>query len=196
MPDHARSLESRLFRQYWDDGLIDLLGGVGVAGIGLCWVLDVVAIGAVVPAVLAPLWKPLHRWLVEPRAGLVEFSDLRTGQIRRLGAAGLWLGLTLLAVFAAVSLFAPSERGATLQLLTPGLPAFLLGLLAALVGLGLGLPRFLAYAGLLAVCGVAVALTDAEPGVAMIAGGLLMAVNGARLLGRLLRLEVEDGEVH
>jgi len=194
MAGHAESLESRLFHQYWDDGLLDLLAGIGVVGIGTCWALDLVAIGAVVPGVLVLFWGPLRRSLVEPRAGLVEFSDARVGRTRRLGFVGMWLGLAMLAVFTALYLFAAAEPGALLRLLIPGVPVFLLGLLAALVGLGLGLPRFLSYAGLLGGCGVAVILAGTNPAVGMIAGGLPIAINGARLLGRLLRLEVENGE--
>jgi len=193
MASRAGSLESRLFHQYWDDGLLDLLGGLGVIGISIFWAFDLVAVGAVVPAILASLWVPLRRALVEPRAGLVEFSDARSGRTRRMTMTSLWLGVAMLAVFVAIYLFLPRPEG-LVRLLVPGLPAFLLGLLAVVAGLGLGLPRFLVYAGLLGVCGVGVALADTRPEIGMLVGGVVMTGTGTYLLSRLLRLEVESGE--
>ena len=71
----ANQLEIALFRSYWDDGLLDLLCGFGLLLIGLGWALDQVALAAALPALLVPLWGPLRRSLVEPRAGFVEFSQ-------------------------------------------------------------------------------------------------------------------------
>jgi hypothetical protein len=194
MASRADRLEPALFRHHWDDGLLDLFAGVGVVGIGICWAFDLVALGAIVPAVLVPFWAPLRRRLVEPRAGLVEFSDARTEQNRRLGTSSAWLGVAMLALFTLVYLRTSRGESDVLAIIVPGVPALLLGLLAAVAGLGLGLPRFLAYAGLLGLCGVGVAVVDARPEVAMIAGGLLMLLGGARLMNRFLRLEVDDGE--
>ena len=194
MASHAEPLESRLFRHYWDDGLLDLFAGVAVVGIGIFWAFDLVALGAIVPAVLVPFWYPLRRALVEPRAGLVEFSDTRTGRNLRLGIGSALLGLAMLAVFTMLYFRVAPDPGTLLPLVIAGVPAFLLGLLAAMAGLGLGLPRFLVYAGLLCVCGIGVVLADARPEVAMIAGGIMMVLSGAWLLGRFLRLDVEDGE--
>jgi len=196
MASHVEPLESRLFRQSWDDGLLDVFAGVGVVGIGLFWTFDLVALGAVVPALLVPFWNPLRRALVLPRAGLVEFSDARSGHNRRLLIGSGWLGLFMFALFVTSYFLVTPDAGPLLPLVIAGVPAVLLGLLAALAGLGLGLPRFLGYAGLLCVCGVGVVLADARPEVAMIAGGVLVLLNGTWLLGRFLRLEVEDGEAN
>lgn len=187
-------LESRLFRQYWDDGLLDLFAGVGVLGIALCWSVGLVAVGAAVPAVLVPFWGPLRRAVVEPRMGLVEFTDERTGRTRRFLAGAAWLGVALLLALGVGYLAARSEPGELLRHFVPGLPALLLGLLSALVGVGLGLPRFLAYAGFLAVSGLAVAVAGAEPEIAMFAGGLAIALTGARLLRRVLGVGVESAQ--
>lgn len=184
-------LESRLYRHFWDDGLLDLFAGVGVVGIGVCWALDLVAIGAVVPAVLVPFWIPLRRALIEPRSGFVEFSDTRVDHNRRLLAGSVALGAASLAVFAALYLIVPSDPAGWLVRVIPGVPALLLALLAAFTGLALGLPRFLAHAAVLAVAGAAVVAADAAPEEAMIAGGALVAIVGAWLLRRFLQMPVE-----
>jgi len=194
MTGHVDQLERRLFQQYWDDGLLDVFAGVGVIGIGACWAVGLVALGAVVPAMLLPFWAPARRTLVEPRAGLVEFSDERAGRNRRMLRSSLWLGVIMLAAFVVVYLQARSNPGALLPLVVPAVPAILLGLLAVIAGLFLGLPRFLVYAVLLVTAGLGVAVTDSPPEAAMIAGGLLVLASGAWRLGRFLRLDPEPSE--
>ncbi len=194
MVHHNDALESRLYRSYWDDGLLDIFAGAGIVGIGLCWMADLIAMGPVVPVVLAPFWGPLRRSLVEPRAGLVEFSDARSDRNRRLGRWSVWLGLAMLALFTALYFRAGPDPGTFLPLVIAGVPAFLLALLAAMAGLGLGLPRFLGYGAVLCVCGAGVAVAGAEPEVAMVTGGVLIALAGALLLSRFLRMDVESGE--
>ena len=185
-------LESRLFRSYWDDGLLDTLAGVGVIGIAVSWALDAVALGAVAPAVLAALWAPLRRALVEPRAGLVEFSETRTGRMHGMGLGGVALGLAML-LFVGVYL-ASGSRSSAVSTLAPAIPGLLLGLLAAVIGLALGLPRFLGYAAVLGLAGLAVAIADARPEIAMFAGGAALLLGGAWRLRRFLRLPIERGE--
>jgi len=194
MSPRADALESRLFRRYWDDGLLDLFAGVGVVAIGIFWAFDFVALGAVVPAILASLWVPLRRALVEPRAGLVEFSDGRTGRMQRLGWGSVVFGLAMLALFVSLVVLNGWRPVALLSSLTPGLPAFLLALPSALVGWGLGLPRFHAYAAILCIGGLVVALADTRPELAMLAGGIVVLASGAWRLQRFLRIPVENAE--
>jgi len=196
MTSHVDQLEQRLFRHYWDDGLLDLFAGLAVVGIGICWTFDLVALGAIVPVLLLPFWTPLRRALVEPRAGLVEFSDERDRKTRRLLRHSVWLGVIALAAFVVLYTRIRSNPGALLPLVAPAIPALLIGLASALAGLALGLPRFLWYAALLAACGLGVAITDSRPEGAMIAGGVLVCAGGAWLLARFLRLDVETGEAN
>lgn len=195
MSGRARSLEARLFRHYWDDGLLDILAGVGVTSIGVFWAMKLVALGAVVPAMLAMLWAPLRRRLVEPRAGLVEFSDARSDRNRRLGLGSIVLGVVMLALFVGAYFVVRARSVALPDALLPGLPAFLLGLLAVLVGWGLGLPRFLAYAAVLAVSGIGVGLANGEPEVAMLSSGIIIVLSGTWRFRRFLMLPVEKSEV-
>jgi predicted small integral membrane protein len=192
MTGHADQLERRLFRQYWDDGLLDVLSGVGALAVGLSWAVDLVALGAAVPAVLAALWVPLRRRLVEPRAGLVEFADQRVERNRRGLVGSALLGLAALAAFAALAFWAAPNPGGPWRAMAPALPALLLGLLAVVAGLILGLPRFVVYAGLFSVAGLGVAATDSRPEVAILAAGLLVLASGAWRMNRFLRLEAES----
>ncbi len=152
------------------------------------------ALGAIVPAVLVPFWGPVRRRLVEPRTGFVEFSTDRASRNQRLLVASIGLGVLLLALFLAAYFWARPAPGELAQLLIPGLPAALIGLLMVLIGLGLGLPRFIAYAGIFCGAGLWVAVADARPEVAMIAGGVAVLLYAAVLLRRLLKLEPESGE--
>jgi hypothetical protein len=183
----ARSVEARLFRTFWDDGQIDLFFGVGALGIGAFWSLDLIPLGAVVPAVLAVFWTPLRRAIVEPRAGRVEFSDARSARGRRmlLGAWGIGLGVLVLLLLAAIT------RGAgtadVLDGLIAALPALLIAAMAGLVAAGLRIGRFLAYATVFALAGLGAAISGREPEVAILVGGLTVTASGTWLLSRFLR---------
>ena len=66
----AQTLEERMFARYWGDGALELLSGVGLLLIGIGWLVDQVALAAVVPAVLVPLYQPVRargRALRRPR---------------------------------------------------------------------------------------------------------------------------------
>lgn len=192
MTGQVNQLERRLFRQYWDDGLLDVFSGVGVLGLGICWAVGLVAVGAVVPALLVPLWVPFRRRFVEPRAGMVEFADQRVDQNRRGLAGSALIGLVALAAVAALAFWAAPNPAGPLRAMAPALPALLLGLMAVVAGLILGLPRFVVYAGLFAVAGLGVAVTDSRPEVAILAVGLLVLASGAWRMSRFLRLNVES----
>ena len=189
----AEPLESRLFRQYWDDGLLDLLSGLGVTAIGGFWAVHLIALGAIVPVVLSLFWEPLRRSLVAPRAGLVEFSDRRTSRMRGGLLVTMGIGVVMLVSFLALC-FLSGRWAEVMAWVAPGIPALLLGLLAALAALLLELPRFVAYTLVFCLAGGVVSLLDAPPEVAIAAGGLVILLNGVRLLVRFLRISVEEGE--
>ena len=183
-----RSIEEAMFRGYWDDGLVDLMSGLGLLGIGACWTLGWPVFGAVLPGLLLPLWPPLHRALVEPRAGYVEFSrDRQRGRRRGLNAS-IGLGLLVLAVVVVVLL---SIRAGRLPLApgpwSAGLPAVLLALMAAVAAGLLGARRFYLYGlALLVAAALTVALAW-EPGVAMLLVGGLVTLCGGALMTSFVR---------
>lgn len=193
MIGRTEPLESRLYRGYWDDGLLDLFAGLGVVGVGVCWAVDLVVLGAIVPVLLIPFWEPLRRSIVEPRAGLVEFSDLRTKRMRGGLLVSAWIGVGLLISFIVLN-FLSGRWGQSMAWVAPGVPALLLALLAALAALLLGLSRFFAYAAVLCLAGLMVGLLDTRPEIAILVGGFVILLNGVRLLVRFLRIAVEDRE--
>ena len=188
------ALESRLFRHYWNDGLIDLFAGIALVALGALWWVDLVAVGAAVPAMLAMLWAPLRRALVAPRAGHVEFSDARTGRNRQLLIGSALLGLLMLAAFVALQASTPARSADLLAVVAPGIPAFLLAVLAAIAGWGLGLPRFLGYAAALCLAGAGVAWADARPEFAMFGAGVLVLASASWRLSRFLKVPVDLAE--
>ena len=183
----TRSLESQLFRAFWDDGLLDLLFGVGALGVGVAWAAGMVALGAIVPALLAIAWNPLRRAIVEPRSGWVEFNRARSGSNRRKLHGALWLGVGALVLAAALAIATRAGGDLVPGDLAAALPAALIGLLAGLVGAGLRIGRFLAYALLFVLAGAVVALAGGEPELAMLAGGAAVTVSGSWILARFVR---------
>lgn len=186
-PHTMQSIEARLFRAWWNDGQLDLFFGVGAIGVAAFWAVDLVALGAAVPAMLALLWTPVRKAVIEPRAGWVEFGAGRVARSRRSLTAALATGVGVLAVIFVGGLF--SAKGAT-QLasdLSAAIPAVSLALMAVMVAAGLRLGRFLWYAAALVVAGVAFALGGYEPEVSMFAAGTAVAAAGTILLARFFR---------
>jgi MFS family permease len=187
MLEDMGAIENRVYRAYWNDGLLDVFAAVGVLAIGIAWTFDFVVGGAITPALLVPLWGPFRQRFIEPRLGMVEFSDERErtnrGRLRLvflLGVGTFALGVSLyvlhdrLALYPAVSLIA-------------GLPAFLLAILAALTALLVSTGRFLVYAALLAVGGGIGAATGWEPGKIMVFAGIPILLIASTVLVRFLR---------
>ncbi|NVJ69975.1 MAG: hypothetical protein HWE08_06460, partial [Alphaproteobacteria bacterium] len=58
---HLSKMEGLLTRQFFDDGLLDMFVGVGLALIGIAWLSGLLALGAIVPAVMMQYWKPLRQ---------------------------------------------------------------------------------------------------------------------------------------
>jgi hypothetical protein len=161
---------------------LDILAGTGVFLIGLAWQFDLVALGAVAPAILIPFWKPLRAWITEPRLGYVELSR---GQQRRNKSfvlvsvvVGTIVLLAGIAGYVAVVGGARDHLGA----LSAALPALIVAVLSLSVSIITRVLRFVQYALALGVFGIAVVELDQEPGWALIAGGLVAVLGGAATL--------------
>jgi hypothetical protein len=183
----ANPIEAALFHSYWDDGLLDILAGVGLLGVGVGWAVDLPVLGAVVPALLVPLWLPLRRRIVEPRVGFVEFSQARQHRVARglYGALGLGV-VVLVAALGSYFWIADFRQGSVATTLVPGLPAALLALLAVLTGLLTGAQRFGLYGVALVFAAAATILMNGGPAAPMLAGGGLVLCSGIALLVRFL----------
>jgi len=194
MLENMNSLERQVYRTYWNDGLLDLFGAVGVLAIGVAWLADAHVFGAIVPAMLVPIWSPLRQRLIDPRLGLVEFSDDRErrnrkqlGMVAALGAGTL--GLALILYFVRTRLGIDADLS-----LVAALPALLLALLAIITALLVSTARFLLYAAMLAISGVAGALYGFEPGPILVIAALPILGIALHVLGRFLRNNPVSGD--
>lgn len=186
--NNSEQLEAQLHKQYWEDGLLDLLCGLGVLFIGVGWFFGEPITAAVAPAILVSFWVPLRRSIVEPHAGYVEFSKRRQQKTRQGLHLTLWLGVV--ALLLGLFVFAYMETtGFSVRLLKviPALPAVLLALGALLAVQITGARRFLVYAlVLVAGCFVTV-LSSQGPALPMLIGGAVISVAGAVLVIRFRR---------
>ena len=188
-----RSPETRLFRASWADGALDLVAGVAVMATGAGYWMDLVAASVVVPPLALVAWLVLHRLVVEPRAGRVEFRRERRERSRRELRWLLGLGVAVLVAVLAV-LGGGVARGALHGDLVDALPATLLAVLAvATAGLTRS-PRFAWYGALLLAAGAGAVLTGTGPGPTLVLAGAVVTTVGAVLLARLV-VEAREVEV-
>jgi hypothetical protein len=174
-------LELRTHRALWSDGLLDLFCGLAVLAIGVAWVVEQHVFGAIVPALLVPLWKPVRQRFTEPRLGSVELGEPRQqrnrGFIRMLVVAGV------LSFVAGVGAFLLTARGMDPALgLVKAFPGTLVGIAAIACAEALQLRRFFLYGFLTIAAAVVTALVEPlNPGWAFVVGGAT-ALLGAVLL--------------
>ena len=195
MSGSSKSLEFRIYRHYWDDGLLDLFAAVGVVLIGASWVMDHSVLGAIVPALLVPLWQPFRSRFVEPRLGFVEFSDSREQQNRKRLKLIVYLGVVTL--LAALALYFQRELLPVVPgvRMVAGLPAMLLAILAATTALLIANARFLVYSIVLLLAGSLGAWLGWSPGAIMLVGGAVMLVIATAVLVKFLHANPVDSGV-
>jgi len=192
MAHSSTSLEHRIYRHYWDDGLLDLFAALGVLLIGVAWMHGYGVAGVIVPAMLAPLWQPVRERFVEPRLGFVEFSDARERQNRKRLTLVVYLGV--IALIAALELYFHRELLAANPgvRLVAGLPAMLLAIRAAMTALLIASARFLVYSAVLLVAGAAGAWLGWSPGAIMAVSGAVLLVIATAVLTMFLRANPVD----
>lgn len=187
MLDNMNTIEQQVFSVYWDDGLLDVFAALAVLAIGVAWAMDFPVGGAIVPALLVPLWAPLRARLIEPRLGLVEFSEERDRRNHRRLRNTAFFGVVVLGL-AVVLYFTRARLGLNPSIsLVAGLPALLLAGLAIITAFLVATRRFLAYAAILAIAGVGGALNGLEPGYILVLASLPMLVLAGSTLVRFLR---------
>ena len=181
------AIENRVYRAYWNDGLLDVFAAIGVLLIGIAWTFDFVVGGAITPALLVPLWGPFRKRFIEPRLGMVEFSEKRERTNRSRLLLVILLGIGAFALV--VSLYVLRDR----LVLEPsvsfiaGLPALLLAIPAALTAMLVSTGRFLVYAALLAIAGAVGANTGWEPGPILVSAGIPILIIASTVLLRFVR---------
>ena len=99
----AQNNENRIFQSYWEDGLVDVFLGLGLALMGVAWIAGLVPIAATVPVVLMPLWMAARKLITLPRAGYVSLSAERRSKTQHgLNIAGV-IGFAIVAALLALN---------------------------------------------------------------------------------------------
>lgn len=188
MLDNMGAIEQRVYRAYWNDGLLDVFGALGILAIGCFWILDWAAAAAIIPALLVPLWKPARCRFIEPRLGMVEFTEDRERRNARQLKLVMYFGIACL-IIGLETYFLRGRFGIDPSTsLIAALPAFLLALMGVIVSVLVATTRFLAYAGILVISGILGALQGWRPGPIMaLAGALILAISVVVLIRFLAR---------
>ena len=181
------AIESRVDRAYWNDGLLDVFAAVGVLIIGVAWTFDFVVGGAVTPALLVPLWGPFRQRFIEPRLGMVEFSEKRERTNRSRLLLVILLGIGAFALVVSLPLLRDRLALDPAVSLIAGLPAILLAIPAALTAMLVSTGRFLVYAALLVVAGGVGAVSGWEPGPILVSAGIPILLMASAVLVRFVR---------
>jgi len=188
-PKNLGELERQSYRSRWQDGLLDLTGGLGVLAVGGSWTCELFwGVGFIAP-VLIVLWLLLRRRVVEPRIGKVRFR-LERRESERSGIQGsLLFGVGLLAMVLVIQLFRMRSEGgvdAWVSDWIAALPSVLLALMALAAAALTGLGRFVAYAGVLLATATVATPLGMEPGAQMAISGAVITVVGLFLFARFL----------
>ena len=193
------TVERSIYKYFWEDGLIDLLLGVGLTFIGLAWLSGLVGLTILVPVILLPVWMWTRKNVTVPRAGHVVFTPEQTMRTHQnLNTAGL-VGFGLLTLFGALYVYVrndPSSGGEWIEHLIPGLPAALLAAGLVVTYLAFKIPRFVAHAGILIAMAVIGASADVDPGWQFLIAGVIITTLGTARFISFLRDFPESSEEH
>lgn len=189
--DSLQTLEESAYRRAYSDGIIELFVGLSLLFIGSMWILlpDYAALAGVIPAVLIPSMIPIRKKFVEDRLGYVRWSEPRRNKERRNLVAMVAVGVLLF--MGGIAAFFVVDRSmvdqALLDVVAPGLLAWLLAL--ATLGLAFLMEtwRFVVYAVVLALAGLVTGILGANPGWPLTTAGAVVAATGAILLIRFTR---------
>lgn len=185
-PPNLTQTERRVFRAYWQDGLLDLAVGTSLALVGAGWLcgLWMAALGVPLVAVLA--WRVARRGITEPRLGAVVFSARRRRDLTHGLIAILSLGLVVAGSLIA-RIWATQADWSFAHWFAPAIPAFIVAAMSLSCSAALGLWRFFVYGVMLAALGLGAAELACEPWWALVAGGGIIAGWGVVLLVSFLR---------
>ncbi len=184
-----KELGRKAYLSYHQDGLIDILIGLGILGFGLMMLTGSVVFNMLVwmPIIF---YVPLKNRITVPRFGYVQFSSERSKNLRLLGV--LLAGLLALSFFAGLYVFAvggnmpPAIRAGLGQdgmLLIGGLFAVML----VSAGLVTRLDRLFVYAALTVLVIPGGVVLGIEPSYRVIFLGSLVLIIGIMLLIRFVR---------
>jgi hypothetical protein len=178
-------IEADAYRSRFDDGLIDLFLGISLVWVGASWLWleGIAAFAGLVPALAVVPFLEARRRFLERRAGHVRFADRRRRWERRTLA---WLVLAGAVLAGVAMVLIALDLGDSDIAAGPGVIALLLAVLSlGLAWLTTSL-RFAAYGAVLVVAGTIAALTDANPGLPVLVGGMVATMWGAVVLIRFV----------
>ena len=188
--EQLKELSRRAYLSYHQDGLIDILIGLGILGFGL-----MLLTGSIVFNMLAwmPIifYVPLKNRITVPRFGFVQFTSERVKKQRLLIA--VMVGLLFFAFGLGLYVFAMwDEMPPLVEILMAGDGMLLLGGLFAMMllaaGLITGLDRLFIYAILTILILSGGGLLGIEPEIRVVFLGALILLIGIILLVRFLRV--------
>lgn len=186
--------EARLYRATFQDGRVDAFAGVIVVLIGVAWLFDLVALGAIAPAVVLPFWAVARRRITEPRLGYSTPLPRRVARERGKAAILVVLGVMVLVLGVGLYFVVRPEPGEGWRHLVPALPSALLGFGAVLCAFVFGVRRFFLHAAAFLVAGAWVAHEQLEPGWGLLVGGCFVLTVGLALLARFVaRVPIVEG---
>ena len=177
-------LESQLHASYWEDGLLDVFCGLALLMIGVAWWFEQHVLGPVSIPLLVPLWLPIRKRWIEPRAGYVEFGSSRRHRTRTSMILIVLLGVGTFVLFVAAFYFVQKTGDFVLSEMVAGLPAMLVGIGAAISVTMTSQCRFLAYACLLILAGMVTVAFDRGPAPPLVVSGMVVLATGVMLLAR------------
>ena len=187
MEHTLKKAHDRVYRTFWQDGLLDVFAGLALVGVGISWVTGYHGLGAVCPAIAVPLWSVFRKRLVEPRLGHVRFDEEREQRVRlSLGTlVGTGCGFFLVAVYLywVISSNPPAIK---LESYIAALPAVLVGIGGWLCAFMFGIHRLAFYGAVCVVAGVVIVFLELDPGWSLLASGALTAIAGGVLLVKFL----------
>jgi len=194
------ALEKRAYRTAVDHGFFDLLLAAAVAALTLVFAVSPWFVLALFPLAIAkqPLLRRFNREFVEPRIGHVRLGPSRLEQIgtaRKTAAVALF-GLAFV-VARLGDLPSPVSASAPMVWLaeTPQLQlAIIAGIGTAVAGWLFGLPRFLAYGGLIVLAPFLATIAGQPAGTGWAIATLLILAAGGRVLYRFVRGNPEIGQ--
>ncbi|MCB9421130.1 MAG: hypothetical protein H6667_15115 [Ardenticatenaceae bacterium] len=191
-----KDLRQKAYLAYHQDGLIDALIGLGIAGFGVNMATDNSAFIALswIPFIL---YAPLKKRITVPRLGYVKFDRERTYSIKLI--MSILVGLTALAFFLGMAIFLRSDNLSTdATALLQKYHMLILGSFVAaafVVGGALsGIKRFYLQAGLAELVLISGIELGLEPPTYVLIWGALTFLIGLGLLVQFLRQYPVAGE--
>jgi hypothetical protein len=181
-------LERRAYLSYHQDGVIDIIVGLGMLGFGIYLAIDQLFF-MLAAWLFLMAYVPLKRWITVPRFGYIEFSLVRTHSQKRRGLISMTFLVILLAFILLVGIpgVLPGGILTTLRIYKELLFGIIFVFLLFGAALMSELIRFSAYAGLAVLLTVMAYWLWLPAYAYTLALGGLILLSGLWMLTRFLR---------